>query len=390
MTNILDKGYNIAKILEDKGYKAYLVGGCVRDYILGRKINDVDITTDATPDQIQEVYKDYKQIDFGKKFGTIKILYDDEEFEITTFRIEDDYKDNRHPSNVEFSKNINDDLKRRDFTINAMTLRNKKIYDPFNGKADIDKKIIRAVGNPEERIKEDALRMLRAVRFSIQLGFDIEEELKIAIRNNKDRLDDIARERIHDELNKMLIVDPYRTITILKDVELLDKVFPFPVMRFNELKLAPKDLYTIYGILFITNNENLVEKVLEALKYSHSDILNIESIVKSYKEDLPKYNIRKAVLDIGLENTKRVIDIHYILNEDEKVKKTFEEILKDDIPKERKDIAINGHDLKRLGFNQGEELGYMLKIIEKEILKEKIKNNKEEIEKFVIEKRRKI
>lgn len=390
MTNILDKGYNIAKILEDKGYKAYLVGGCVRDYILGRKINDVDITTDATPDQIQEVYKDYRQIDFGKKFGTIKILHDDEEFEITTFRIEDDYKDNRHPSSVKFSKEIDDDLKRRDFTINAMTLRNKKIYDPFNGRADIDKKLIRAVGDPEERIREDALRMLRAVRFSIQLDFDIEEGLKIAIKNNKDRLDDIARERIHDELNKMLIVDPYRTITILKYVELLDKVFPFPVMRFNELKLAPKDLYTIYGILFITNNENLVEKVLEALKYSHSDISNIESIVKSYKEDLPKYNIRKAILDIGLENTKRVIDIHYILNEDEKVKKTFEEILKDDIPKERKDIAINGHDLKRLGFNQGEELGYMLKTIEREILKEKIKNNKEEIEKFVIKKRRKI
>ena len=390
MTNILDKGYNIAKILEDKGYKAYLVGGCVRDYILGRKINDVDITTDATPDQIQEVYKDYRQIDFGKKFGTIKILHDDEEFEITTFRIEDDYKDNRHPSSVKFSKDIDDDLKRRDFTINAMTLRNKNIYDPFNGKADIDKKLIRAVGNPEERIREDALRMLRAVRFSIQLDFDIEEELKIAIINNKDRLDDIARERIHDELNKMLITNPYRTITILKDVELLDKVFPFPVMRFNELKLAPKDLYTIYGILFITNNENLVEKVLEALKYSHSDISNIESIVKSYKENLSKYDIRKAILDIGLENTKRVIDIHYILNEDEKVKKTFEEILKDDIPKEKKDIAINGHDLKKLGFDQGEELGVMLKIIEKEILKEKIKNNKEEIEKFVIKKRRKI
>ena len=390
MTNILDKGYNIAKILEDKGYKAYLVGGCVRDYILGRKINDVDITTDATPDQIQEVYKDYRQIDFGKKFGTIKILHDDEEFEITTFRIEDDYKDNRHPSSVKFSKDIDDDLKRRDFTINAMTLRNKNIYDPFNGKADIDKKLIRAVGNPEERIREDALRMLRAVRFSIQLDFDIEEELKIAIINNKDRLDDIARERIHNELNKMLITNPYRTITILKDVELLDKVFPFPVMRFNELKLAPKDLYTIYGILFITNNENLVEKVLEALKYSHSDISNIESIVKSYKENLSKYDIRKAILDIGLENTKRVIDIHYILNEDEKVKKTFEEILKDDIPKEKKDIAINGHDLKKLGFDQGEELGVMLKIIEKEILKEKIKNNKEEIEKFVIKKRRKI
>lgn len=390
MTNILDKGYNIAKILEDKGYKAYLVGGCVRDYILGRKINDVDITTDATPDQIQEVYKDYRQIDFGKKFGTMKILHDDEEFEITTFRIEDDYKDNRHPSSVKFSKEIDDDLKRRDFTINAMTLRNKKIYDPFNGRADIDKKLIRAVGDPEERIREDALRMLRAVRFSIQLDFDIEEELKIAIRNNKDRLDDIARERIHDELNKMLIVDPYRTITILKDVGLLDKVFPFPVMRFNELKLAPNDLYTIYGILFITNNKNLVEKVLEALKYSHSDISNIESIVKSYKENLSKYDIRKTILDIGLENTKRIIDIHYTLNKDKEVKKTFEEILKDDIPKERKDIAINGHDLKKLGFDQGEELGVMLKIIEKEILKEKIKNNKEEIEKFVIKKRRKI
>lgn len=390
MTNILDKGYNIAKILEDKGYKAYLVGGCVRDYILGRKINDVDITTDATPDQIQEIYKDYKQIDFGKKFGTIKILYDDEEFEITTFRIEDDYKDNRHPTNVEFSKNINDDLKRRDFTINAMTLRNKKIYDPFNGRADIDKKLIRAVGDPEERIREDALRMLRAVRFSIQLDFDIEEELKIAIKNNKNRLDDIARERIHDELNKMLITNPYRTITTLKDVGLLDKVFPFPIIRFNELKVAPNDLYTIYGILFTTNNKNLVEKVLKDLKYSHSDISIIESIVKRYKEDLPKYDIRKAILDIGLENTKRVIDIHYILNKDEKVKKIFEETLKDDIPKERKDIAINGHDLKRLGFNQGKELGYMLKTIEREILKEKIKNNKEEIEKFVIEKRRKI
>lgn len=159
--------------LEKNGFKSYLVGGFVRDMLMARPSSDIDISTRAKPQEIEEVFKDFKTIDVGKFFGTIRVLTGDEEFEITTFRRDSSYEDKRRPAGVVFADTIEDDLKRRDFTINAMALRKGELIDPFGGQDDLEKKILRAVGNPIERISEDYLRALRAVRFAANLGFSI-------------------------------------------------------------------------------------------------------------------------------------------------------------------------------------------------------------------------
>ena len=164
---------NIINKLEKAGYETYAVGGCVRDELLNRENFDIDITTAARPDEIKEVFKDLKTIDIGQRFGTIKVLDGPNEYEITTMRCESGYSDKRHPEKIAFSKDIKEDLKRRDFTINAMAKRNGEVLDIFNGKKDLEEKIIRAVGNPKKRIREDMLRSLRAVRFATTLNFKI-------------------------------------------------------------------------------------------------------------------------------------------------------------------------------------------------------------------------
>lgn len=178
---MMNKG-EVLKRLEDKGYESYLVGGYIRDKLMGRTSSDIDIATKARPSEIKEVFKDYNTIDVGKVFGTIKLITDGGEYEITTFRTDLSYKDKRRPEAVNFSETIEEDLKRRDFTINAMAYRNGKLFDPFGGQNDLLRKVIRAVGNPYERIGEDYLRALRAVRFAANFGFIIEDNLKEAIR----------------------------------------------------------------------------------------------------------------------------------------------------------------------------------------------------------------
>ena len=164
----------ILRVLEENGHEAYVVGGCVRDSILGRSPDDWDITTSASPEQVKELFR--KTVDTGLQHGTITVLIDKEGFEVTTYRVDGDYEDGRHPREVMFTSSLEEDLKRRDFTINAMAYHpDRGLVDLFHGMEDMEQKVIRCVGNPMERFREDALRILRAVRFSAQLGFQIEE-----------------------------------------------------------------------------------------------------------------------------------------------------------------------------------------------------------------------
>lgn len=198
------KALPVLNKLIDAGYEAYFVGGSVRDRILDLDVNDVDIATSAQPLEIKKIFK--RTVDVGIEHGTIMVLVGDESYEITTFRTESTYRDFRRPDSVTFVRSLEEDLKRRDFTMNAIALDNKgNIMDPFHGMADIDKGIIRAVGNPHERFKEDALRMMRAVRFSAQLDFQIESETMVSIRENAPLLEKIAVERIQIEFEKLLI-----------------------------------------------------------------------------------------------------------------------------------------------------------------------------------------
>ena len=193
----------IIDTLEDAGYEAFAVGGCVRDALMGRVPNDWDITTSATPMQVKELFR--RTIDTGIKHGTVTIMLGKEGYEVTTYRIDGDYMDGRHPDKVIFTNNLIEDLKRRDFTINAMAYNERVgIVDAFDGINDLENKIIRCVGEATERFTEDALRILRALRFSAQLDFNINEATAVAVKELGKNLSLISKERIQTELDKLI------------------------------------------------------------------------------------------------------------------------------------------------------------------------------------------
>ena len=197
---------NIIKTLEAAGYEAFAVGGCIRDSVLGRTPQDWDITTSAKPQDVKRLFS--HTIDTGIQHGTVTVMLEHEGFEVTTYRIDGEYEDARHPKEVTYTVNLLEDLKRRDFTINAMAYNESRgLVDAFDGMGDLQKKVIRCVGNPKERFTEDALRMLRALRFAAQLGFEVEEQTFAAIRELAQTIEKISAERIQTELVKLLTSD---------------------------------------------------------------------------------------------------------------------------------------------------------------------------------------
>ena len=392
------------------------------------------------PDEILEVFKDYKTIDIGKKFGTIKVIYGDFEYEITTMRKESSYNDKRHPDKVDFTKDIVEDLKRRDFTINAMAKRKDEIIDPFDGQADLKKKIIRAVGDPVARINEDLLRSLRAVRFATSLDFQIEENLKKAIKNKASSINEISKERIREEINKILLSNkPSRGIRLLDELGLLEFIFPevFRTKGFNQHSTFHKDdvynhslnvldktkanlnirmaaLYHDVGKIdtfFLDENgegrffghqkvsENSLRERLKILKYSNKFIEDTTILVRRHMDNTNTYtkkSVRKLLRNLGEENLLNLFDLQKAdvlsttFSDDSNIDlglKILEEVKNDEIPKNRSEIAINGKDLILLGYKEGVELGNKLKEIENLIYDEKLKNNKDDIIKYIKENR---
>ena len=198
-----DKVKKIIETIESGGYEAYAVGGCVRDSILGRVPEDWDITTSASPQEIKNLFR--RTVDTGIQHGTVTVIMEREGFEVTTYRIDGEYEDSRHPKEVTFTSNLTEDLKRRDFTINAMAYNDREgLVDAFGGIKDMKARLVRCVGNPRERFGEDALRMMRAVRFSAQLGYGMEEGTKAAVKEMAENLRNISAERIQTELVKLL------------------------------------------------------------------------------------------------------------------------------------------------------------------------------------------
>ena len=219
----------INKFTENKA-EIYIVGGAVRDLILGREVKDWDFTTNLTPEEIQKIFP--KNSFYNNQFGTISVVYGDDIFEVTTYRTEQGYSDSRHPDEVKWGKTLEEDLQRRDFTINALALELKssssyKVIDLYDGQKDLENKIIRTVGNPDERFGEDALRMMRAIRIASQIGFLIEEKTFESIQKNANLIQKIAGERIRDELFKILVSTiPSQGITLLKNCGLLQEIIP--------------------------------------------------------------------------------------------------------------------------------------------------------------------
>lgn len=427
---------DLVKRLEDEGYETYLVGGAVRDKFLGKEIHDIDLTTRARPSDIMRIFSDLKLIDIGKKFGTIKVIYKSKEYEITTFRAESSYKDKRHPGEISFSNTIEEDLKRRDFTINSMAERNGQIIDLFSGKNDLSEKIIRAVGNPYERIEEDYLRALRAVRIATVLDFSIEKNLKDAIKNKADYIEEISKERIRDEIDKILLSDkPSRGISLLDELNLLTYIFPEvkKMKGFDQhsshhnldlfdhsmkvLDLSPKKLKTRMAALFHDTgkvqsffldengegrffghqdiSKEIIEKRLKELKYPKKFIENTSLLVQRHMDNTNTYtkkSVRKLLRKVGDENIYDLFDlqtadvlstVHDNTENISNAKIILEEILNSNTPRKKDQIDFSGRDLIKMGFKEGKELGIILNEVYNLVMDEKLANKKNEISKYI-------
>lgn len=362
----------VSQIFERNGHKVYLVGGAVRDMLMKKDVHDYDLATDATPEQVMGMFK--KVIPTGIAHGTVTILIFGMQLETTTFRTEADYSDGRHPDKVEYAATIEEDLSRRDFTMNAIAaeLKNGKIVDPFHGRKDIKKKIIRTVGNPLERFGEDGLRPVRAIRFSGQLGFRIEEETLKAICNPQviKKTESISVERFHDEFCKMMKSEkPSVSLKLLEETGLLNIFIPqFTVCRgclqkdergFHEFDVADHNFYACDGapkdnlivrlaafyhdigkpeaktvemvngqphIHFHGHDSISAKKCIEsmtALKFSNDDIKKVSHLVKHhmffYEPSWSDSAVRKFIIRTGLENFDdlmylRLADIHGMHN----------------------------------------------------------------------------
>ncbi|HOF50637.1 MAG TPA: HD domain-containing protein [Candidatus Colwellbacteria bacterium] len=279
----------IIERLEKSGFKAYVVGGSVRDFLLGKKPKDWDVATDAAPEETQEIFKDSV---YENAFGTVGVKTGSEDpdlkvVEATTFRIEGKYSDKRHPDKVRFAKTIEEDLSRRDFTINAMAMSAVKgkaddIIDPFEGQTDLKKKIIRTVGDPDKRFEEDALRLMRAVRFSAELGFEIEEKTFSAIKKNADLLKSVSEERIRDEFEKIIMSERAADgVELLEAAGLLEYILP----ELREGIGVGQNKHHIYSIW---------EHSIKALDYAAKKNYSLEVRLAALLHDIGKPDTKKG------------------------------------------------------------------------------------------------
>lgn len=379
----------IGKLYEN-GYEAFAVGGCVRDAIMGRTPHDWDITTSARPEEVKAIFN--KTIDTGIKHGTVTVMLKGVGYEVTTYRIDGEYEDGRHPSEVLFTKNLSEDLKRRDFTINAMAYNDKAgVIDLFGGVDDLEKKTIRCVGNATERFTEDALRILRAVRFSAQLDFSIDESTYNAIYELSDMLALISRERIQEEMTKLItspkpdkIMDIYKLALgkyVFADTMLANAKEETLYRKVSDimLDLPPVHYLRYAGLLTFESN---ADKVLRALKFDNKTIKNVAKLVnnKNYPLTTNAVAIRKAIVAIGenifkdyyLEYIKSLIKnqvrVDITLEQVDEILEIYDHIISSKQCISMADMAIHGKELKALGLPDGKLIGDILSTLFERVL----------------------
>ncbi len=428
-----EKAKYIIDTITAAGYEAYIVGGCVRDAILGRTPEDWDITTSATPEQVKELFR--RTIDTGIQHGTVTVMLDKEGFEVTTYRIDGKYEDSRHPKEVIFTPNLEEDLKRRDFTINAMAYNEKAgLIDIFGGIEDIQRKMIRCVGEAKERFGEDALRMMRAVRFSAQLGYTIEEKTQEAIRELAPNLKNISAERIQVELVKLLVSPHPDDLKIAYETGVTKVILPefdkmmetpqnHPHHQYNvgehtlhSLGNVEADKYLRLGMLFhdigkpetITVDERginhfhghpavgeeLTKKILRRLKFDNDTISVVTRLVRyhDYGNGVePDMRIvRRAVNKIGEDIFPMLFPVKYAdtmaqstykreekLEMLEKWKSLYREVTAKNQCVSLKTMAVTGSDLIAEGMKPGREIGEMLGALLELVLENPENNSKE-------------
>ena len=381
---------NIIERLKEHGFEGFAVGGCVRDSLLKKTPTDWDITTDALPADMKKIFK--KTFDTGIAHGTVTVLMDGVGYELTTYRIDGNYSDGRHPDSVSFSKNLSEDLCRRDFTVNAMAYsHNKGIVDLFGGRKDLQNGIIRAVGDAKKRFDEDALRMLRAVRFAAQLGFKIDDDTFAAIKEKAKLLSKVSKERIFVELNKSLCGDFAQNIKMVytsglyryigKEFAKLDEnIYNFYPRKFPNKK-------HMYWAVFLENIDNVeaVKKILFELKSDNATRNNTYLLVKELKNPLPSSDedIRWSLHRIGadlfcdyieiLKSDKKNVDI---LDKIDTIENRYSLILKENHAYEISMLDITGKDLMDIGISKGPKIGEVLEFLLKKVIENPLNNEK--------------
>lgn len=431
--NIIKEAFEVLNILNSNGYEAYLVGGCVRDYLLNREIYDYDITTSATPNQICEIFKDNIKNIVGIEYGSLTINYKNVDFEVTTFRSDGGYLNHRHPDKVDFVLDLEKDLSRRDFTINSIAMdKNKKIYDPFFGENAIRNKKIFSIGDANKKISEDALRILRAIRFAGVLDFTIDDSLAIAIKNNIGLLEFVSRERIVLEFNKILLSKkPSRCLKLMADFGVFNVIFReiSSMIGFNQDNPHHENLLFEHVLKVVDGTSSKLSLRLAALfhdiakpltksfddagvahYYGHDDIGSemAFNILKEYKysndicnlvrllikehmsapEVIGDKGLRRQIQRLGKENifllyelmisdrlaTSKNRDASFLYNRVKIIENLLEEV-----PISKSFLAINGDDIIKLGYGQGPIIGEILNRLNEIVLDNPKLNNRDDL-----------
>ncbi len=384
----------VLKMLEDAGFEAYFVGGSVRDFLLNKRISDVDIATSATPDEVKTIFP--KTVDIGIEHGTVLVLYDNESYEITTFRTEDEYVNYRRPKEVSFIRSLNEDLQRRDFTMNAIAMdRNGKLIDPFKGKSAIEEKRIQTVGNADDRFQEDALRMMRAVRFVSQLSFHIEGNTMKALPKLVHFLENIAVERKRAEFEKIL-VGQNRSEAIRLTLE--TNLFSYlPGLENSKKQLEKLISYNFESLTLIEMwsllifcldlKEEKIEPFLRDWRLPVIDIREIQHILsytrKRFVQEWSIYDLYAGGINFITSAEKLYLIIKGI-EEIESIQSNASRYEKLPI-KNRRELAVSGNDLMEwFGRNSGPWLKETILNIEHGILEGKVMNDKRQIKEWLI------
>lgn len=434
----------IIETLEKAGHEAYAVGGCVRDSIMGRVPHDWDITTSAAPLEVKALFR--RTIDTGLQHGTVTVMVEKEGYEVTTYRIDGAYEDSRHPSEVIFTKSLEEDLKRRDFTVNAMAYNDRVgLVDIFEGISDMEKKVIRCVGSPKERFTEDALRIMRAVRFSAQFGYEIEAETKKAIKQLAPTLQNISAERIREELIKLLVSNHPEYIRICYETGITAQVLPEFDKCMETEQNNPHHIYTVgeHTIHCLENvpadkvlrltmllhdigkpeskttdekgvdhfkmhpfiSSDMAVSIMKRLRFDNDTIAKVKQLVKyhdwsiSLKQPIKASTVRKCISRIG----ENAFPNMFLVNEADllaqgdyqkaekteklrRLKELYQEILEKRECLSLKDLAISGSDLIEAGIRPGKQLGVILQKMLEDVLENPEHNTKEyllsKLEKF--------
>lgn len=423
----------ILHTLNEAGFEAYAVGGCVRDAILGRIPEDWDITTSAKPEQVKALFR--RTVDTGIQHGTVTVLIRDNGYEVTTYRVDGVYEDGRHPKQVSFTSQLSEDLLRRDFTINAMAYHPEEgLIDLYHGKEDLQNRVIRAVGVPEERFHEDALRIMRAIRFAAQLDFDIEPDTLRSIHTFSERLTLVSRERIQVEMNKLLKSDhpekfrlffetgitailfpefdemmdlaqknPYHCYTVGEHtLAMLSSIAPDPLLRWTALLHDVGKIHThstdengidhFYGHGKVSSE--IAHQFLRELKFDNAtiDAVTVLTRYHDYHFDLTKPNLRRAIHKVGQDYFPYLLQIiradtlakstyaqERLLPKVEQVEQMYQEVLAAKDCVSLKSLAVGGKDLIASGIKPGPQMGKILDAMLEAVLEEPAKNNREDL-----------